>query len=170
MKALIIDESCQNGYLIEEFLLNQNITDTLVFHHANKIEAAIELARTHHFHLIIIDPAFSREFGLPLIKTIKDFSPSTTIIALSLCSTTPCTPTCREQCSNQGADWHLDKATQFDLLPAIVRKCLSPALFEPDNFVRPGRTLPKVLRETFNDHRSLKTPSFLRSKRSIHAH
>jgi len=146
MKALIIDGNRQNGHLVEAFLSNQGFPETSVIYHTNDLEGAIEIISSHHFQLIIIDPSFSREFGLPLIKTVKDFSPSTTIIAFSLCSIKPCASTCRQQCSNQGADWHLDKIRQFDLLPAMVRKSLNLALVWPDNLIAPKKTLSLISR------------------------
>lgn len=171
MKILILEGSPQDGYRIEDFLWDSGFPETCNFRHANKIAKAIELTQAHHFHLIIIDPSFSKESGLALIKTVKDFSPSTVVIAFSLCSTTFCTTTCREQCSDQGADCYLDKNTQFDQLPVMIRKHLNPTLLAPDKSITtlPKRTLPSILRSTFNDRPSLRTPSFLRSRRTTYA-
>lgn len=171
MKTLILDGDPQDGHRIEGFLWDSGFPDACEFYHAKKIEEAIVLTRTHRFHFVIIDPAFSRDFGLPLIKTVKDFSPSTKIIAFSLCSTTPCTQKCREQCLDQGADYHLDKMTQFDQLPAVFREHMHPALVEPDRIIKvaPKKTLFSILRKTFNRNTSLETPYFLRAKRSGNA-
>jgi len=133
MEALIIDDSPQNGHLIEDFLLNSGLFETCIFHHASKIEEAKEHIQGQHFHFIIIDPAFSKEYGLPLIKTVKDYSPSIKIIAFGLCSTNPCVSECRQQCLGFGANCKLDKVKAFGLLPATIRKCLNPALEVPYN-------------------------------------
>jgi len=103
-----------NGYLIEDFLLNSWFFEPCIFHHASTIKEAKELIQGQHFNFIILDPAFSREFGLPLIKTIKDYSPCTKIIAFSLCSTKPCSSGCRQQCLEWGADYHLNKVKAFN--------------------------------------------------------
>ena len=166
MEALIIDDA-SNGHLIEDFLLNSGIFETCIFHHASIIQEAKEFIPGHYFHFIIIDPSFSKEYGLPLIKTVKDYSPSTKIIAFSLCSTKPCSSECRQQCLEWGADYHLDKVKDFGLLPTIVRKCLSQDLEENYNFNEavPRRTLHSILGDTFVNHARLKTPTFLRANR-----
>jgi len=168
MEALIIDDTPSRGHLIEDYLWNSDLFESCIFHHASTIEEAKNHIIGPHFHFIIIDPAFSRDFGLPLIKTIKDFSPSTKIIAFSLCSTKPCSPECRQQCLELGADCHLDKVKAFGLLPTTVGKCLSPALEESYNFnsAVPRRTLHSILGDTFVDHARLKTPTFPRANRS----
>ena len=167
MEALIIDASPQNGYLIEDYLLNSVFFETCFFHHASIIEEAKEHIQNQHFDFIIIDPAFSKEFGPPLIRVAKDYSPSTKIIAFCLCSTNPCVSECRQQCLELGANCHLDKAKDIYLLPATVRKCLSPALPELYNFNKavPTITLSSILKETFIGDARLKTPYFLRAKR-----
>ena len=126
MEALIIDDTPSKGHLIEDCLLNSGrfTFESCIFHHASTIEEAKDHIVGQHFHFIIIDPAFSRDFGLPLIKTIKDYSRSTKIIAFSLCSTKPCVSECRQQCLECGADYHLDKVKAFGLLPTTVGKCL----------------------------------------------
>ncbi len=128
----------QNGHLIEDILLNSGFFETCFFHHASTIEDAVEYFPGSYFHFIIIDPLVSLEFGLPLIKTIKDCSPSTKIIAFSLCSVKPCTTKCRQQCLECGADCCLDKVRHFNLLPETVKKCLSLA---PPGFIRPHSSL-----------------------------
>ena len=162
MEALIIDDSPANGFLAENFLLNSGFFETCTFRHASKIEEVKELIQGRLFQFIIIDPAFSREFGLPLIKTIKDYSPSTKTIALSLCSIKPCASECRQQCLDLGADCHLDKVKAIGLLPEVVMKYLGPDYFY--NKTVPRKTFSSILRGEFSGNTRLKTPSFLRAK------
>ena len=166
MEALIIDDSPKNGYLTEDFLLNSGFFGTCVFRHTSKIKEAKELIQGRLFHFIIIDPAFSGASGLSLIKMIKDYSPSTKIIALSLCSIKPCASECWQQCLDLGADCHLDKVKTFDLLPETVRRYLSSALEGASKYKKAvsAKTFPSILRGEFSGNARLKTPSFLRAK------
>ena len=160
MEALVLDDSPENGILIEDFLLHSVFFGPCTFWHTSKIEEAKELILGRFFRVIIIDPAFSRVFGLPLIKTIKDYSSSTKIIAFSLCSIKPCASECRQQCLDLGADSHLDKVQDFGLLAEAIREYPGSALEGSQNYNKPvpTRTFPSILRDGFSSNARLKTP------------
>jgi CheY-like chemotaxis protein len=166
MKILIID-SPECGRLVKDLLLNSGFFETCVFRHASKLSEVTDLILSQHFHCIIIDPSFSKDYGLAFIKTIKDYSPSTKIIALCLCSTDPFNLNCGQRCLSAGADYHLGKMKYFHLLPAIVRKNLNSYPGGSSNFVKaaPKKPFALALRDTCNVNGRLKTPSFLRAKR-----
>ena len=167
MEALIIDNSPKNVTLIEDSLVNSGFFKPCIFHHASIIDEAKGHIIDQHFRFIVIDPGFAEEYGLPLIKTIKDYAPSTKTIAFSLCSTQPCIPECGQRCLELGAACHLDKAKSFDLLPTIVRQCLNPVLGESETYIKvtPRKALHSILGNTFNNQARLKTPHFLRRNR-----
>ena len=164
VEVLIIDDNSENKRLTEDFILNSVVSGTCTFRHASKIEDAKELVQARLFHFVIIDPAFSREFGLPLIKTIKDYSPSTKLIAFSHCSIRPCTAKCEEQCLHLGADCHLDKVTTLGLPCKAVRGFSNSSLKETSYKTITKKTFSSIIRGDFSNNTRLKTPSFLRAK------
>lgn len=165
MEVLIIDDNSENKCLAEDFILNSVVSGTCTFRHASKIEDAKELIQARLFQFVIIDPAFSREFGLPLIKTIKDYSPSTKLIAFSHCSIRPCAAKCGEQCLHLGADCHLDKVTTLGLRPEAVRRSPNSSLKETSyNKTITKKTFSSIIRGDFSSNARLKTPSFLKAK------
>ena len=117
IKFLIIDSSSENGLLVEDIIINSGLFGNCEFWHASNISEATELIFNQHFNCVIVDPSFSKDFALPWIKKLKDYSPPTKIITICNYVTDPCTPNSGQRCLSLGADYNLDKVKNFHLLP-----------------------------------------------------
>jgi hypothetical protein len=157
MEALIIEGNFRDFKLIENYFLNSIFFDSCQFYHASTIEEAKEILRIKNLNFLIIDPSFSKEYGLHFIKTVKNYSPSTKIIASSFCSIKPCKSRCGQQCLDLGADCRLDKMEGFNQLSETARELLglvSYISYACISFLE-GPSIGG----------SLKIPSFLRKRR-----
>ncbi|CAI2717123.1 response regulator [Nitrospina watsonii] len=122
MNILLIDNEESLLDLMEGLIrFSVDISD-LNIEKAQKADEAKHLALQNGPECVVIDPHFSDEWGLPLIKTIKEFKPKTFLIAFSNCSDAPCRGHCREQCLEAGANWHFDKTKDFMRVPQVIRE------------------------------------------------
>lgn len=123
MNVLLIDKEETLLDLLEELIEFPDAPSDLHIEKAHTFEDATQRALHNNPDLVIVDPMFSHDGGMALIKTIKDAKPGIRIIALSNCSQGEgCPPFCKEQCLEAGADRHYDKQKDFMQIPAIVRE------------------------------------------------
>ncbi|CAI2717121.1 response regulator [Nitrospina watsonii] len=89
----------------------------------NKPEDAVQLALQNGFDLVVMDPRFSEKWGLPLIKTIREVRPRTTVIVLCNCGSDLCSLYCRDRYREFGVNHHVDKTKGLLGIPGMVRDC-----------------------------------------------
>lgn len=69
-------------------------------------------------NVIILDIRMGETNGIQLLKKLKDTSPDRKIIML----TNFPYPQYRKKCLEEGADYFLDKSTEFDEVPRIIKE------------------------------------------------
>ncbi|MCF8719483.1 response regulator [Nitrospina gracilis] len=126
MNVLLIDSDKNLLHLIEGLIEFSILTSHLKIETVDTPHQAAQMALQSGPEFVVIDPQFSKEWGMPLIKTLKEIQPNTVVFAFSNCLSEPCFGNCREQCLEAGADRHFDKAKDFLSVPQMIREKAKP--------------------------------------------
>lgn len=99
----------------------------------------IAAIQTHSPDVVVLDFRMPGGGGLAVLEAIKGISPKPVVIVL----TNYPEPAYRESCLAAGADYFLDKSTQFSLVPDIIRElaCAAHAQIGFGAPVQPARIL-----------------------------
>lgn len=125
MNILLIDKEKKLLDLLETLILFSNNTPDLKIEKAQNHIEAKRLALYNSPDLVVIDPMFSGEWGLALIKTIKEIRPQTFIVALMDDVSTLAFDTYREQCLKVGVNRYFERGKDFMLIPRLVSELIS---------------------------------------------
>jgi len=94
------------------------ITGVAVIGQAADGLVAVNSARELKPDVVILDISMPGKNGLDVLQELKKFEPAPCVIIL----TSHPNPQYREKCLELGADHFLDKSTDFDRLPGIIKQ------------------------------------------------
>jgi len=106
--------------LIRERLqaLLAEITGVAVIGQADDGLVAVNSVRELKPDVVVLDINMPGKNGMDVLRELKKFEPAPCVIIL----TSHPNPQYRERCLDRGADHFLDKSTDFDRLPSIIKQ------------------------------------------------
>lgn len=113
-KVLIIDDSESIRSRLYHYI--SKIADAFVAGEASNTRDGYDLFCALHPDIIILDIQMPGESGIRLLEKIKQESPDTVIIML----TNYPYQAYREHCKELGADFFLDKCTEFEMINQLI--------------------------------------------------
>lgn len=120
MNILLIDKEKKLLDVMEGLIQFSNDARDLKIEKAQTHEEAKRLALYNGPDLVVIDPMFSGDWGLALIKTIKEIRPQTFVVALMEDTGPAAFDTYREQCLKFGVNRYFEKKKDFMRIPGLV--------------------------------------------------
>ena len=118
-KILIADDQSILRQRLKSFILaymdDANILET------EDVPSTLALARVENPQVIILDLCMPGGGGFHTIPTLKQLQPAPVVIIL----TNYPYPQYRQGCLQSGADYFLDKSSEFELIPEILQKIRS---------------------------------------------
>lgn len=124
MKVFITDDS---SIVVERLadLLGQ-IRGLELVGHAGDVPQAAQLIQKLNPDVIILDLQLPNGSGLDVLKVVKRNSPQTCVIVF----TNFPYPQYRKRCLDAGANFFLDKSSDFDKIPAILGQLIEQSLVD----------------------------------------
>lgn len=121
MRVFIVDDST----LVLERLtdLLKEVADLQLVGKAGTVPEAIKSIRDVNPDAVILDLQMPGGSGLDVLRAIRPDHPALHIL---ICTNYPY-PKYREECLTAGADFFLDKSTEFERIPVILRELIRDA-------------------------------------------
>ncbi len=116
--VLIIDDSPIITARLRHML--ESLSNTGLVLHADRYSSALPLLRNHSPHIVLLDIHLPDINGVDALKFIKKEYPSIIVIMMT---NQPGT-FYRNHCKALGADFFIDKSSDFNLIPEIISSFL----------------------------------------------
>jgi two-component system response regulator DesR len=115
MKVFIADDSLP---IVERLVdLLQDIAGVEIVGHASDVPGAVRGIRQLKPDVVILDLQMPGGSGLDVLRAIRQVLPGLYVL---ICTNYPY-PQFRQECLSAGADCFLDKSSEFEKIPAILR-------------------------------------------------
>lgn len=115
MKILIADDS---GIVVDRLAeMLAGVPEANVVGTASTVTQAKEIVARLSPELVILDLHMPEGSGIEVLENIKRTKPETVVVIL----TNFATPLLRERCLKAGADGFLDKSSEFDKVPELLK-------------------------------------------------
>jgi DNA-binding NarL/FixJ family response regulator len=116
LKVFISDDSATiREHLISTLLALPGIT---VVGQARDVAASLDGIRQTQPHVVVLDIRMPGGNGISVLRKVKKMDPAPKVIMF----TNFAYPQYREKCEQAGADYFLDKSTEFDRLPQALEQ------------------------------------------------
>jgi DNA-binding NarL/FixJ family response regulator len=115
---LIVDDSLIITERLQTML--QGLKNTGAVESAGDYSMTVQLLANGSFDIVLLDINLPGRSGIELLRYIKTLYPQITVIMLSNQSG----PYYRELCKRLGADYFVDKSTEFEDVPVIISSLL----------------------------------------------
>ncbi|MBC7722898.1 MAG: response regulator [Pedobacter sp.] len=114
LKILLVDDSIPILNKMKEILCEVKCIDTLDF--ATNAFKAYQMIDAEPPHLVLLDINMPGKNGVELLKEIKQNHPNVKVMMVTNQSVDYYKPICAEL----GADYFIDKSTEFEMIPEII--------------------------------------------------
>ena len=114
LTILLVDDSVIVAGKIKEILQELQVTKQVM--HADSYDKAVEIISSIKPQIAILDIHLPGKSGIDLLAYIKARFNDIKVVMLS----NQADLTYRDTCKKMGADFFLDKTTEFDLLPGVI--------------------------------------------------
>ena len=114
LTILLVDDSVLVAGKIKSLLQELQVTEHVMY--AENYDKAAEVISSIKPHIAILDIHLPGKSGIDLLAYIKAKFSDIKVVMLSNQSDL----TYRDTCKKMGADFFLDKTTEFDLLPGVI--------------------------------------------------
>jgi DNA-binding NarL/FixJ family response regulator len=118
VRVLIVDDSPIVQDRLSTLLLD--LPEVELIGQAQEVNQAIQAIRELKPDAVILDIRIPGGSGIDVLEAIKKDAPAPIVIVL----TNYPYPQYRERCAQAGAEFFLDKSTEFDRIPAIFRELI----------------------------------------------
>jgi DNA-binding NarL/FixJ family response regulator len=116
LKVLVVDDSAVIGNRLRNFL--SELEYVQFSGHAENYDDAIIFTDALNPHAILLDISLAAKSGIDVLKHVKKDYPSIKVIMF----TNQSNAHYRKLCSELGADYFLDKSSEFESLTGILEK------------------------------------------------
>jgi DNA-binding NarL/FixJ family response regulator len=118
MKVFIVDDS---SAIVERLtLLLDDVPGVELVGHASDVSQAVQRIQEAMPDAVVLDLHMPGGTGLDVLRAVRPLQPALRVL---ICTNYPDSEY-RQKCMSAGADYFLDKSTEFEKIPAILHKLM----------------------------------------------